>query len=855
MTVAELQNALPILKNPIFKQEEIPPETIPARPNFGILKEGVQVNVTFHSLLLLDKRIREKEMSGSLFIRGECPSRCPQIQHHVLDIDLPMNNGYAFPFYIRAPSLQSFRYTFYLCERTNAETADNKKDAFVRLAAMRLNHTLFRSEEDDVLRCVCEFTRLPSAQNDEENEDEDSPAALASLRILVIMPFCHGLLSKDAKEKLPHTSLSSSSDHHSHNTSSSSLSPSPITLKSTSTSSSSSDYASSVLSRVSSGGLPHASAHGIDCGHRGSGANGRKPASSQRPMVQENTVHAFELLVKKTGTHWAETDVHLTRDDVLVVAHDTLVPLSSSFSVPVCCMSARQFVGLRRFTRCSALLPIRAAADVPALSPSFGPPNAFFEQVYAAHTRSSNAVRENQIEHTKAAIALEEKERQEQDADRHAALETRVEEMLERMILGIHSSEKDDLKAKEILSEYMTHGKWFRNRIARELLLRSSAETENGTQKSLPSVPQVSTINSTTTNTNNSTSSPSSHSAESVNPPNSASNTHTHNSTPRLQRSKSVGSFLFGTSHAAVSPSLPSSSWTLDGEKSVHIPSSVPRNTHALAFPLPFPLTRKGGLADPQKYLSESEHEEIPTSSLPIPIPPSQLKLHRTMAAKEKEMRRAHTTIARETYVEEDMPTFASLLTDTPADLGLVIEVKYTTDLHQTLDHYKLTPRNRFVDRILETICEYSSPSRPLAFTGFDPDVQMLLRVKQDLYPVIFNSCLRNISEMESDYNYSSDDARCICTDTQIAFARAADFAALCPFVDFLITLPAYASSCHANSLAVCCFGERDTDARVREYLHSTLGVSGIICDNVHVLERDYQQAKIAEQNDKNVGK
>ena len=95
--------------------------------------------------------------------------------------------------------------------------------------------------------------------------------------------------------------------------------------------------------------------------------------------------------------------------------------------------------------------------------------------------------------------------------------------------------------------------------------------------------------------------------------------------------------------------------------------------------------------------------------------------------------------------VEDEIPTLEELMTHTPPELGLSMELKF--DEANPCD----TPRLVAELRAILAVCQ-AHPCRRILFSSFDPDAALLMRALQGLYPVML------ISDCEPHH---SDPRRC----------------------------------------------------------------------------------------------
>jgi len=85
-------------------------------------------------------------------------------------------------------------------------------------------------------------------------------------------------------------------------------------------------------------------------------------------------------------------------------------------------------------------------------------------------------------------------------------------------------------------------------------------------------------------------------------------------------------------------------------------------------------------------------------------------------------------------------PTLKELIEKMPSTLGIFMEIKYP---EPDQDIKNLIAKNIVVDRILEVLSELVV-KQPIMFCSFDPEICLMLKHKQNMYPVFFITCGEN---------------------------------------------------------------------------------------------------------------
>lgn len=153
-----------------------------------------------------------------------------------------------------------------------------------------------------------------------------------------------------------------------------------------------------------------------------------------------------------------------------------------------------------------------------------------------------------------------------------------------------------------------------------------------------------------------------------------------------------------------------------------------------------------------------------------------------------------------------------------------------------------MSSRNRLCDRILETLIEYGADREKIVLTCFDPEVVIMLLVKQSQYNVFFNVFHETAVDLSSNCNIYADDVRAISMAESIIFTKVEGAAGLCENVTTLLRYPRLALATRRNGMALMSYGEKNVNKDVRDYQRRALGVTALICDNVHIVSRETQK-------------
>lgn len=176
-----------------------------------------------------------------------------------------------------------------------------------------------------------------------------------------------------------------------------------------------------------------------------------------------------------------------------------------------------------------------------------------------------------------------------------------------------------------------------------------------------------------------------------------------------------------------------------------------------------------------------------------------------------------------------ECPSLAKVLEDLPVSLGYDVEIKYPLLLKggSSWENDVRPPRepNQYIDLILATVFAHAGV-RPLFFTCFDPDICLLLKLKQKKYPVAFLTCAG--TPTHGDY----EDLRCRSLEAAMAFAAGNGLLGIAPDSAPVVSSPAAVAAAHALGLAVFTWGgTNNVSANVA--LQQKHNVDAIIVDRI----------------------
>lgn len=170
-----------------------------------------------------------------------------------------------------------------------------------------------------------------------------------------------------------------------------------------------------------------------------------------------------------------------------------------------------------------------------------------------------------------------------------------------------------------------------------------------------------------------------------------------------------------------------------------------------------------------------------------------------------------------------------------PEDVGMMVEVKYPPPNVQEENHIPFPEKNRFVDTVLaEMFAVEKNQRREVVFSSFDPDLCMLLSLKQKNYPVYFLNC-ETIDKPCEEF-----DPRCIDVDEGLRFVQAQGLKGMVLFNGILANKPKAVQRIREAGKSVLTYGGTNSNSCfVKKQFE--LGVNGIIADDVDEVVGQFQ--------------
>ncbi|XP_052093796.1 glycerophosphocholine phosphodiesterase GPCPD1-like isoform X1 [Mytilus californianus] len=178
----------------------------------------------------------------------------------------------------------------------------------------------------------------------------------------------------------------------------------------------------------------------------------------------------------------------------------------------------------------------------------------------------------------------------------------------------------------------------------------------------------------------------------------------------------------------------------------------------------------------------------------------------------------------------QPFPTLERCFDAVDEHVGFNVEVKYPMEqLDGTFEEINFFDRNKYVDTILRCVFQ-NAKSRRIVFSSFDPDTCVLLRLKQNKYPVLFLTSGESL--LPNDYS----DPRASKASMSINFVNFADLLGIDIDSKFILKHPELIKDIKKSGQVLFCWGEGNNDSNVINQLRQS-GVDGIIYDRWMVHE------------------
>nr|XP_016995839.2 glycerophosphocholine phosphodiesterase GPCPD1 [Drosophila takahashii] len=168
-----------------------------------------------------------------------------------------------------------------------------------------------------------------------------------------------------------------------------------------------------------------------------------------------------------------------------------------------------------------------------------------------------------------------------------------------------------------------------------------------------------------------------------------------------------------------------------------------------------------------------------------------------------------------------------------PVGMGFLIEIKWPqlTNLRRwESGSFKPTfDRNFYVDTILELVLK-NAGKRRIVFCSFDADICVMVRYKQNLYPVTLL-----VEDPSAPVQYA--DQRVSVLEKAVEFCHSLEFLGLTLHANSLLNKPSTMAFLHQFDLEAFTYGESTTSLEIRNRLRRH-GVLGVVYDRLDQLDQ-----------------
>lgn len=184
--------------------------------------------------------------------------------------------------------------------------------------------------------------------------------------------------------------------------------------------------------------------------------------------------------------------------------------------------------------------------------------------------------------------------------------------------------------------------------------------------------------------------------------------------------------------------------------------------------------------------------------------------------------------------IHEGFTCLREVLNLVPAKVGFLLEIKYPSDYVTRTRQINYPERNLLVDTILKELFDCNQ-TRKIIFLSFDPDICVMLKRKQNCWPVLF---LTNIGTAEVPIGPEDDDDlnhwdhRTLSFEGAIHFAELAHLRGIVAKASSVLRGPEVVQLAKDKGLVFCTYGEENSDEEKRA-LQKENGVDALIVDNI----------------------
>lgn len=176
----------------------------------------------------------------------------------------------------------------------------------------------------------------------------------------------------------------------------------------------------------------------------------------------------------------------------------------------------------------------------------------------------------------------------------------------------------------------------------------------------------------------------------------------------------------------------------------------------------------------------------------------------------------------------QPFPSLSQIFQAIPEHVGFNIELKWICQNKdgswaENLSSY--FNMNAFLDIILSCVLR-NGGNRRIVFSCFDPDICIMVRHKQNKYPILF------LTQGISDKYPELMDVRCQTTQIAISFAQSENILGISGHTEELLKNISYIGDAQSKGLVVFSWGDDNNDPENRRKLREE-GIDGLIYDSI----------------------
>lgn len=174
-------------------------------------------------------------------------------------------------------------------------------------------------------------------------------------------------------------------------------------------------------------------------------------------------------------------------------------------------------------------------------------------------------------------------------------------------------------------------------------------------------------------------------------------------------------------------------------------------------------------------------------------------------------------------------PTLEEVFQELPIELGVNVEIKWPQLLVDgSLEADQMLDKNHFVDQIILTALSYGC-GRMIMFSCFDADVCAMVRMKQNMFPVIF------LTLGTTDKWPAYEDPRCKNIETAASYSQAFELVGVAAHAEDILKDPSMTRLATDLGQKVFLWGD-DINSMERVHLFEGLGVTANIFDRADLI-------------------